>query len=114
MRKRLFEEKVTISAREYRRLVTAEEKKKIEKLEDERYDLIFEKRLLKNLLLESNLRESYIERYPLEELTDIESWNYGLHNAIKLVQVFSIEEMNLFIQQKKEEFENKQEQENEM
>lgn len=94
---------VVISTREYKELVTAEEKREIEKLEEKNADLIFKNRLLKNLLLKSNLKDGYLD-CPIKELTDISAWNYGLRNPIKLMQVLTIEEMNLYIKQKKEEY----------
>lgn len=94
---------VVISTREYKELVIAEEKRETEKVEEKNADLIFKNRLLKNLLLECNLKDGYLD-CPIEELTDISAWNYGLKNPTKLIQVFSIEEMNLYIKQKKEEY----------
>ena len=61
---------------------------------------VFKEEILNKYLLDYRLRD-----YQLEDVTNINEWNYGLDNSNYLLKIgFTIEEMNEFITKKWEEF----------
>ena len=59
----------------------------------------------KEMLLKQNLDRYNLNRFSVEELTDINNWRFALNNNQELLEIISLEEMVEFIKKEKEIYE---------
>ena len=71
--------------------------------------LALEKIDLKEALLETQTDYYNIRHYGLDEITNLDNFNFGLNNKIELLRFFTKEELIEFIKRKKAEIEKEDE-----
>ena len=93
----------------------AKEQEEKKEIEDKVTELTCQLEVFKEEILNKYLLDYRVRDYQLEDVTNIEEWNYGLDNSNYLLKIgFTIQEMNEFITKKWEEFHPlKEEEENE-
>lgn len=96
-----MESKVIITAQEYKDLIEENHD-----MSNENEWLYVQNHILKNMVLETSLNGYNIRNYSLEEVTDINSFHFGLVDPIRLFKVFTLDEMRDYIIKAKKNYED--------